>query len=297
MAATQQPPSATTPSSGAAEPSGAAVPSGPTCAVCGAPLAADQRYCLSCGTRRGEPRVPLDAPPQSATAAAPTPSRPADVSPLAAVIGIALLGGMLLIGVLIGRGANDDPPPAPVVEIAEPGAATTPSGESTGGEIASEWPQGTDGFTIQITTVSKEGATPESVDAAQEQAVSDGAIDAAVLDSDLYSSLPPGNYVIYSGVYTERQSAEVALKGLRTSLPTAAVVEVADSSAAEGDSPVPPEGLELPSEPPATDGASSEDAGTTQPPEETGASDRSTSGAITPEAGGESEAAAGDESR
>ena len=254
MAATQQPPSATTPSSGAAG------PSGPSCAVCGAPLAADQRYCLSCGTRRGEPRVSLEGPPQSATpAAAPTPSRPADVSPLAAVIGIALLGGMLLIGVLIGRGANDDPPPAPVVEIGEPGTAapTTPSGESTGGEIASEWPQGTDGFTIQITTVSKEGATPESVDAAREQAVSDGAIDAAVLDSDLYSSLPPGNYVIYSGVYTERQSAEVALKGL--SLPTAAVVEVADSSAAEGDSAVPPEGLELPAEPPATDGASSED--------------------------------------
>jgi len=297
MAATQQPPSAPAPSSGA-EPSGAAGPSGPSCAVCGAPLAADQRYCLSCGTRRGEPRVSLEGPPQSATPAAPTPSRPADVSPLAAVIGIALLGGMLLIGVLIGRGANDDPPPAPVVEIAEPGTAapTTPGGES--GEIANEWPQGTDGFTIQITTVSKEGATPESVDAAQEQAVSDGAIDAAVLDSDLYSSLPPGNYVIYSGVYTDRQSAEVALKGLRTSVPAAAVVEVADSSAAEGDSSVPPEGLELPAEPPATDGASSEDAGTTQPPAEaTGGSDRATDGAITPEAGGESEAAAGDESR
>jgi hypothetical protein len=146
--------------------------------------------------------------------------------------------------------------------------------------------------------VSKEAATPESVDAAQEQAVSDGAIDAAVLDSDLYSSLPPGNWVIYSGVYTDRQSAEVALKGLRTNFPTAAVVEVEGSSAAEGDSAVPPEGLELPTEPPATDGASSEDEATTQPPAgETGSSDRTTDGAITPEAGGESEAAAGGESR
>ena len=30
---------------------------GETCRECGAPLAADQRYCLNCGRRRGEPRV------------------------------------------------------------------------------------------------------------------------------------------------------------------------------------------------------------------------------------------------
>ena len=56
-----------------------------------------------------------------------------------------------------------------------------------------------------------------------------------MLDSDLYSSLPPGNYVIYSGVYTDRRSAEVALKGLRKSFPSAAVIEVSErrSSAPE----------------------------------------------------------------
>ena len=48
---------------------------------------------------------------------------------------------------------------------------------------------------------------------AKQGAVDDGATDAAVLDSDLYSSLPPGKYVIYSGVYTDRKSAEAALKG------------------------------------------------------------------------------------
>ncbi len=30
---------------------------GEPCEECGAPLAADQRYCLNCGQRRGEPRV------------------------------------------------------------------------------------------------------------------------------------------------------------------------------------------------------------------------------------------------
>src|SRR5215208_6043608 len=92
-------------------------PAGTACANCGAPLAADQRYCLSCGARRGEPRVPVRGAAAKAEgtakagdkAAEPaTASRSADVSPIAAVIGIALLGGMLLIGVLIGRGSGDD---------------------------------------------------------------------------------------------------------------------------------------------------------------------------------------------
>lgn len=214
-----------------------------SCSNCGAPLAPDQRYCLSCGSRVGEPRVaataskPREAQPPAAT---PPASNKADVSPLAAVIGIALLGGMLLIGVLIGRGGSDDPP-APVVQVGEAASSTTTPGESTGGAettpddsssgaIASEWPAGTDGFTIQLSTISKSDATAESVDAAKQSAVSDGAADAAVLDSDLYSSLPSGNYVVYSGVYTDRKSAEVALKGLTKSIPSATVVEVGGGS-------------------------------------------------------------------
>jgi hypothetical protein len=196
-------------------------------------MAPDQRYCLSCGTRRGEPRVEPATPrraqqaaPASAqpTAVAAPPPRQADVSPLAAVIGIALLGGMLLIGVLIGRGVNDDPPPAPVVNVSE-------SAASGGGAVESEWPAGTDGFTVQLSTLPKDGATPESVEAAKQEAIDAGASDAAVLDSDLYSTLPPGNYVIYSGVFTDRKSAETALEGLSGDLPAATVVEVADSSA------------------------------------------------------------------
>jgi hypothetical protein len=242
-------------------------------------MAADQRYCLSCGARRGEPRAaeaqsPQQPAPTATTATAPEPaSRPADVSPLAAVIGIALLGGMLLIGVLIGRGAEEDPPQAQVVTVGE-------SSSTSSGGVASDWPPATDGFTVQLTTVSKDGATPESVDAAREQAVSDGAIDAAVLDSDLYSSLPPGNYVIYSGVYTDRRSAEVALKGLSDSFPSAAVVEVAGDDGGSDDAA---------GEPPATDPTETDpaipEAGDATAPD----SDSGAVAPITPEAGGESE--------
>lgn len=84
------------------------------CSGCGFPLAADQRYCLNCGRRRGEPRVdyapllaaePATPPAAQAAAALPPPApRAPEASPLVAVSGIALLGLMLLVGVLIGRG-------------------------------------------------------------------------------------------------------------------------------------------------------------------------------------------------
>ncbi len=240
MAATQQPP---TPPP---------VPGGSACANCGAALAADQRYCLGCGARRGEPRVPPRAAPGEPATPAEPAARPADVSPLAAVIGIALLGGMLLIGVLIGRETgNDEPAPAPVVTVGNPGsgAATTPptsttpdDGEGASAAVVSEWPEGTDGFTIQLSTIPKDGATLETVDSSKQGAVDQGATDAAVLDSDRYSSLPPGQYVIYSGIYTDRKSAEVGLKDLGKNFANATVIEVSTGgeSAPEA-TPAPPD--------------------------------------------------------
>ena len=121
---------------------------GEPCAGCGAPLAADQRYCLNCGQRRGGPRVEyadLLAPEPSPPPAAPEPAVPepapepprrgADHSPLAAVGAIALLGVMLLVGVLIGRGADGaGTVPAPsIVRVADP-AATTEGAEQAGAD-------------------------------------------------------------------------------------------------------------------------------------------------------------------
>ncbi len=108
------------------------------CRSCGVPLAEDQRYCLNCGERQGEPRIDFRqyeaAKPQPQEAAAPPPKEEKpdrDYTPLAAVGGIAVLGIMLLIGVLIGKGDNDSvaPPPAQVV---------VPGGAANTGETASE---------------------------------------------------------------------------------------------------------------------------------------------------------------
>jgi hypothetical protein len=117
---------------------------------CGALLAADQRYCLNCGTRRGEPRIdfrqhlversqPPEAIPVSTGEA--KPSR--DYTPLAAAGGIAVLGVMLLVGVLIGRGDGNQAavPPPQIVRVQGGGEETTASDEK--GPLANGSPTGT----------------------------------------------------------------------------------------------------------------------------------------------------------
>jgi hypothetical protein len=110
------------------------------CRECGVQMAADQRYCLNCGKRRGEQRLEdfrrhlPDAaaastnghPPQAAAPAPVAGAQPPaeqkpqrDFTPLAAAGGIAVLGLMLLVGVLIGRGDGEQAaaPPPQVVRV------------------------------------------------------------------------------------------------------------------------------------------------------------------------------------
>jgi hypothetical protein len=108
---------------------------GEPCATCGAPLAADQRYCLSCGTRRAEARLPfldvLSSTTELVPSGSPVPAgRPFAPSgapgpgaggagwtindrlrrnaPLMGLLGILL--GAVLIGVLIGHWAGGTAP-------------------------------------------------------------------------------------------------------------------------------------------------------------------------------------------
>ncbi len=207
---------------------------GAPCPKCGSPLASDQRYCLQCGARRGEARLPYErylTPPGTGNqppAAQPPPAN--DVSPLGAILGVALLGGMLLIGVLLGRGEDDSTPEPPPAITTTAAATGTPNGaapeSSAPTTVTSEWPKGQEGFTIELGTLPKGDTTAEDVASTKADLEGDGASAVAVLDSDLYPSLPPGNYVVYSGVYATESDAEAALTALQASFPNAAVIEV-----------------------------------------------------------------------
>jgi hypothetical protein len=112
---------------------------GEQCPACGATLASGQRYCLECGHRRGDPRLPfmdavvfmesINKPQAPPPAPAARESRSHGISANASLIaGIATLVLAIGVGVLIGR-SNDN------------GAATaanaTPQIIKVGGETGS----------------------------------------------------------------------------------------------------------------------------------------------------------------
>ncbi len=100
---------------------------GEACAECGSPLAADQRYCLECGTRRGDPRLEYakylnngangaDGPPSGpAGSGSKQPGSGRDWTPFVLVGLVAGLGMMLAIGVLIGKGGSGSDQATPQV--------------------------------------------------------------------------------------------------------------------------------------------------------------------------------------
>lgn len=115
-------------------------------------MAADQRYCLQCGQRRGDPRLPfmdavvlMDAVKQPASASPPPPKKKkrTGVSPNAALIaGVGTLLLALGIGVLIGRSGHQEvastAPAAPIVIHSNSGEAeaTASKGKATTGGSA-----------------------------------------------------------------------------------------------------------------------------------------------------------------
>lgn len=110
-------------------------------------MAADQRYCLECGHRRGDPRLPfmdavvfMDAmrqPAVAASAPAPARSRPSRMSPNASLIaGVATLVLAIGVGVLIGRSGDsgNSTAAAPATQVIKVGGgAETATAGSAGG--------------------------------------------------------------------------------------------------------------------------------------------------------------------
>lgn len=222
------------------------------CAGCGAPLAEDQRYCLNCGARAGEPRLTADEVvawngSSASVAGGPpagggTPGAPAlgalapqrDWMPLVALGVLATLALVLVVGVLIGKtssggGGNAAAPQIVTVSGGLGGGAGTAETSFT-----SDWDATTDGWTIEIGSLAKDGTQPSAVAAAKSAATGKGVPDVGALDSDQFSSLPGGRYVVYSGSFDSRKAAQQALAKVKSSYPSAKVVHVSQGDAGAG---------------------------------------------------------------
>ncbi len=129
-------------------PSMAAFGGSDSCPNCGAGLAADQRYCLECGHRRGEPRLPfmdavvfmetMNSPGGAAGPPPPPPTEPRSSNRMnanaALIAGVATLVLAIGVGFLIGRSGHENSSNAAAqapIKVIEVGGGGGGGGEST----------------------------------------------------------------------------------------------------------------------------------------------------------------------
>ena len=131
---------------------------GDRCVNCGAPLSSDQRYCVTCGERRGQPRFSLpatdtataeqgDGPARGAGRAGPSRGRdrlPRVSSGATLVAGVGTLLLAMGVGVLIGHETSTSPKqvaaaPAQVIKV---GGGSGTTGGGSGGASSSSGSSG-----------------------------------------------------------------------------------------------------------------------------------------------------------
>ena len=119
----------------------------------------------------------------------------------------------------------------PTTSIATTTGFTTTTTATTTGTTTTgltTWPAGKDGFTIVLKSVPTSQGRGEA-DAAAQTARSNGLPQVGVLNSSDFSSLRPGYYVAFTGIYDTEAQAVAALPNARSKgFPTAYVREVSD---------------------------------------------------------------------
>jgi hypothetical protein len=132
---------------------------GDKCVQCGATLAPDQRYCVECGTRRGQPRFSLR--PAAAPSAPAEQSKPdgrggawSSTMALAAVVALLLALG---VGLLIGHWTSG----TARVHVTVSGAtAGTPSGSSSSSSGSTGGTSGSSGGSSKTSGGSSQSVKP-----------------------------------------------------------------------------------------------------------------------------------------
>jgi hypothetical protein len=204
-----------------------APPGEPTCPRCGTAYGTDQEYCLECGYRL--------RPRGGVLGSLATAWRerlgwyPGDwVWPVLLGFVIAVAGAGAAI-VLADAGAEDrtivategGPPHLPTTSPVTTTVAlpTVPTGTPTAPPPATTtapapgalitWPAGESGWTVVLESIPTRAGRSLAVARARD-ASRDGLPEIGVLESSRYSSLHPGYYVVFSGIYSSRSEAERA---------------------------------------------------------------------------------------
>jgi hypothetical protein len=90
-------------------------------------------------------------------------------------------------------------PTAPPVTAPPPPLTPPPAAPPAAGRLIT-WPAGVDGYTVVLNSLPAPGGRAEATQKAR-AAADAGLTEVGILDSSRYSSLHPGYYVVFSGVY------------------------------------------------------------------------------------------------
>ena len=170
------------------------------CPRCGNELTPQQEWCLSCGAD------------VTSTIAAP-PNWRGPVALVAALLAIAALALVLALVELAGDAEQVAQQPAATptpVATPTPEATIPPAtDDGTGTPEIADWPAGKDAWTVVL-----ESSATESAAQARATELSQQGVPVGILNSDDYSSLEPGRYVVFSGQYDSQRAADQGLEDL-----------------------------------------------------------------------------------
>lgn len=189
-------------------------PAARSCPQCGAPLAPEQDWCLSCG-----------APASTRIAATPSWRAPLAIVGTVLVLAAAALTVAFLSLTDDAERVAQTPEPTPTAQPTE-APPVTPSPEATVEPLPDEtpappagvgtWPEGEEAWTVIVLSTSDETGAR-----AKAQELADGGTQVGVLNSSDYSSLRSGFWVVFSGQYETSEEAQAAAAGLAASAPGA----------------------------------------------------------------------------
>lgn len=184
-----------------------------TCPLCGEHAAQGQEYCLECGTRLAGPAVPV---------------RNAGSQWIARVLVagvVALAGGAIAVAATASGSGTTELTTAFGGFTTAAGGTTLPAPSGGAGSTISDWPAGTEGWTVVLGSFPQTGGRA-TAEAKARRARARGLTQVGVLDSSRYASLHPGYWVVFSGVYASEAEATSTLERARRSFRTASVQHV-----------------------------------------------------------------------
>jgi hypothetical protein len=211
-----------------------------SCSACGAGAEPGQEYCLECGARL--------VPPRRLGAVGRTWQRRFGRYPgdwvFTSLLLLLIAAGSATAGIVAGRDAGSSvgqgtivatsplvtaPPASPVVPTTTT-APTTPTAPTPrprpkrSGSIA--WPA-RNGFTVVLASIPARGTGQKDAAAKAKLATSRGLRKVGILASGKFSSLHPGYFVVFSGVYETLEEAETAATRALGRFPNAYAREIA----------------------------------------------------------------------